>query len=144
MKRLIILLAMAIPMCLAAADVKNGATRFLGVWQQVQTSQSDGHVMLLPVWKVMQSDGSFCTFLIANQNGQSIITNQGRFEEKNDSILVESVLGSITDPELVGKNNMLTYHFKDKDSVHVSYRMPGASREGHEDWVRVKLEMPKQ
>ena len=100
--------------------------------------------MLLPVWKVMQSDGSFCTFLIANQNGQSIITNQGRFEVKNDSILVESVLGSITDPELVGKNNMLTYHFKDKDSVHVSYRMPGASREGHEDWVRVKLEMPKQ
>ncbi len=144
MKRLIILLAMAIPMCLAAADVKNGATRFLGVWQQVQTSQSDGHVMLLPVWKVMQSDGSFCTFLIANQNGQSIITNQGRFEVKNDSILVESVLGSITDPELVGKNNTLTYHFKDKDSVHVSYRMPGASREGHEDWVRVKLEMPKQ
>ena len=143
MKRLIILLAMAIPMCLAA-DVKNGATRFLGVWQQVQTSQSDGHVMLLPVWKVMQSDGSFCTFLIANQNGQSIITNQGRFEVKNDSILVESVLGSITDPELVGKNNTLTYHFKDKDSVHVSYRMPGASREGHEDWVRVKLEMPKQ
>ena len=100
--------------------------------------------MLLPVWKVMQSDGSFCTFLIANQNGQSIITNQGRFEVKNDSILVESVLGSITDPELVGKNNTLTYHFKDKDSVHVSYRMPGASREGHEDWVRVKLEMPKQ
>lgn len=144
MKRLIILLAMAIPMCLAAADVKNGATRFLGVWQQVQTSQSDGHVMLLPVWKVMQSDGSFCTFLIANQNGQSIITNQGRFEVKNDSILVESVLGSITDPELVGKNNMLTYHFKGNDSVHVSYRMPGASREGHEDWVRVKLEMPKQ
>lgn len=144
MKRLIILLAMAIPMCLTAADVKDGATRFLGVWQQVQTSQSDGHVMLLPVWKVMQSDGSFCTFLIANQNGQSIITNQGRYEVKNDSILVESVLGSITDPELVGKNNTLTYHFKDKDSVHVSYRMPGASREGHEDWVRVKLEMPKQ
>ena len=125
---------------LASAD--NGKD-LQGIWQQVQTSCTDGHTMLLPVWKVMQADGTFCTFLIANQSGQSIITNEGRYEVKDDSTVVEQVTGSITDPELVGTHNKLTYTFKGKDAMHVSYRMPGASRDGHEDWVRVKLEMPK-
>ena len=144
MKRLLLILAMATPLGLVAAGNENKPKHPLtGVWQQMQTSQSDGHAMLLPVWKVMQADGTFCTFLIANQTGQSIITNQGRYEVTSDSTLVETVSGSITDPELVGKGNRLTYTFKNKDTMHVSYRMPGASHDGHEDWVRVKLELPK-
>ncbi len=127
---------------LTAAHADN-ANDLVGVWQQVQTSKTDGHVMQLPVWKVMQADGSFCAFLIANQQGQSIITNQGRYSVENDSVLTEHIEGSITDPELVGKGNRIAYRFEGKDKLHISYRMPGASHDGHEDWVRVKLEMPE-
>lgn len=145
MKRLFTLFVMVLAwgtMAWASSD-KEANRHFVGVWQQVQTSHADGHLMLLPVWKVMQADGTFCTFLIANQNGQSIITNQGSYTVTNDSIVVEHITGSITDPALVGKGNRLTYHFNGRDKVHVSYRMPEASRAGHEDWVRVKLEMPE-
>lgn len=145
MKRLLLLLSMMAPLGIMASShtEKDNAHKFIGVWQQVQTSKSDGHAMLLPVWKVMQSDGTFCTFLIANESGQSIITNQGRYTVSNDSIVVEHITGSITDPALVGKDNNLTYHFKTHDKLHVSYHMPEASRAGHEDWIRVKLEMPR-
>ena len=147
MKRLFPLLAMMSVtiglMGSTLADSKESVKHLVGVWQQVQKSKTDGHIMLLPVWKVMQSDGTFCTFLIANQSGQSIITNQGRYTMTNDSVVVEHITGSITDPELVGKGNHLTYHFKGKDEVRVSYRISEASREVHENWIRVKLEMPK-
>ena len=65
-----------------------------GVWQQVQVSKHDGHTIHLPVWKVMQNDGTFCTFLIASQKGTCIITNEGRYEVTSDSTFVEYVTGS--------------------------------------------------
>lgn len=51
-----------------------------GIWQQVQVSKTDGHTMLLPVWKVLRSDGTFSTFLIVNRSGQSVITNEGTYK----------------------------------------------------------------
>ena len=144
MKKTFFLLAALLPAALCATSSHDNATDLIGVWQQVQTSKTDGHLMQLPVWKVMQKDGTFCTFLIANEHGQSVITNQGRFTVVNDSTVTEHINGSITDPELVGKENRITYHFDGKDKIHVSYRMPGATRDGQEDWVRVKLEMPRR
>ena len=99
--------------------------------------------MQLPVWKVLQSDGRFCTFLIANQIGQSIITNQGTYQRTDETTCVEHIEGSITDPELVGKQNTLTLQFKSDDLLEVTYRIPGATRDGHEVWRRVKLELPQ-
>lgn len=142
MKTMITLLALLATAGSMSAENKYGE-RFEGVWQQVQYTKPDAAPIRLPVWKVMQTDGSFCTFLIANQSGKSIITNEGTYKVTSDSMVVEHVTGSITDPTLVGKNNRITYQFKDKDEVNVTYRMPGASRDGHETWVRVKLEMPE-
>lgn len=138
---LFLLLALLAPLSLSA---QKSLSDVAGVWQQVQQAKGDGHLMKLPVWKVMQNDGSFCTFLIANESGQSIITNQGRYELTSDSTIVEHITGSITDPELIGLSNTLTYQFRDSDKMDVSYRVPGASRENHEKWVRVKLEMPEE
>lgn len=115
-----------------------------GVWQQVQVSKHDGHTIHLPVWKVMQNDGTFCTFLIASQKGTCIITNEGRYEVTSDSTFVEYVTGSITDPSLIGRGNKITYHFSERDKIEVSYRLPGAKRDGRETWVRVKLEVPEE
>lgn len=118
--------------------------KLVGVWQQVQRDAQNGRQMNLPVWKVLQADGTFCVFLIADKSGQCIITNEGRYEVKNDSSLVERVTGSITDPSLVGIGNELTYKFIGKDEMHVTYRMPSATTDANETWVRVKLEWPKQ
>lgn len=142
MKTMITLLALLATAGSMSAENKY-EERFEGVWQQVQYTKPDAAPIRLPVWKVMQTDGSFFTFLIANQSGKSIITNEGTYKVTSDSTVVEHVTGSITDPTLVGKNNRITYQFKDKDEVNVTYRMLGASRDGHETWVRVKLEMPE-
>lgn len=139
--KIFLLLTLIIPASLNAQKVQTVIT---GVWQQVQHAKSDGHLMKLPVWKVMQNDGTFCTFLIANESGQSIITNQGRYEQTNDSTVTEHITASITDPELVGKSNTLTFRLRDTDHMAVSYCVPGSSRTNHETWVRVKLEMPDE
>lgn len=124
----------------ALADKK---APFEGIWQQVQFAKTDGHPMILPVWKVMRSDGTFSTFLIATRSGQSIITTEGSFKVANDSTFVENITGSLTDPQLKGKSNKLIFHFLDEDTMNVSYRMPGSTRDAHERWIRVKMERPK-
>lgn len=139
--KLFLLLALLAPL---GASAQGSRPAITGVWQQVQQAKGDGHLMKLPVWKVMQNDGSFCTFLIANESGQSIITNEGRYEQTNDSTIVEHITGSITDPDLIGKSNTLTYQLRQADQMSVSYTVPGSSRANHETWVRVKLEFPEE
>lgn len=125
-------------------NAQRSQTGIAGVWQQVQQAKSGGRLMKLPVWKVMQNDGSFCTFLIANESGQSVITNEGRYEQTSDSTITEHITGSITDPELIGKSNTLTFQLRDTGHMAISYCVPGSSRTNHETWVRVKLEMPEE
>lgn len=138
--KLFILLAVLAPLGLFAQHTSPETLQ--GVWQQVQTAKNDGHIIRLPVWKVLQGDGSFCTFLIGDETGLSIITNQGRYEVESDSTFDEHVTGSITDPQLVGKSNRLYYELQGNDLMRVRYRVPGASRDGRETWVRVKLQVP--
>ena len=138
-KRFVFLLCM-MPMALWAQT--DAAPQLAGVWQQIQVVKQKQHPVKLPVWKVLQESGAFCTFLIANQSGQSIITNEGRYERLNDSTYVEHVTGSITDPDLVGHDNVISYRFKGPDRLEVHYQIPGATHEGRETWVRVKLQMP--
>ena len=61
------------------------------VWQQVQPATETTPEMKLPVWKVMQNDGTFCTFLIANKKAQCVITNEGTFRLTSDSTFVEHI-----------------------------------------------------
>lgn len=138
----ILFLALLAPLSMNA-DTQKPQKQLAGIWQQIQKSNKEDRIMRLPVWKVMQNDLSFCTFLIANQDGQSIITNKGTYKMTSDSTYVEHINGSITDPKLVGRDNVITYEFKGDDTLHISYQMPGASKRGHETWVRVKLEYPE-
>ena len=114
-----------------------------GIWQQTQLDPQSGRMINLPVWKVLENDGSFHVFLIADAKCQCIITNQGKYSIKSDSTFVEHVTASITDANLVGRNNTITYHFDGDDKMNVTYQMPYASSQAKETWIRVKLEMPK-
>lgn len=137
-------LALSLFLCIGAyADKIKNADKLVGIWQQVQKAKEDNRVVRLPVWKVMQSDGHFSTFLIANEQAQSIITNRGEFKVTSDSTLIEYVKGSITDPMLVGKSNKISYQLIDDDTMRITYKLPNAMREGNETWVRLKLEIPE-
>ena len=144
MKKLLFLLLAAPLMGLQVMANSVKPESLEGIWQQVQVSKTDGHTMLLPVWKVLRSDGTFSTFLIVNRSGQSVITNEGTYKMVNDSTIVEHITGSITDPQLMGKDNQLIFRLADNDTLQVSYKMPGHTREAHEKWIRVKLERPRK
>lgn len=118
----------------------------VGIWQQTQKVEKENgksRILNLPVWKVMQSDGQFSTFLIPNRKGASIITTQGTFTVTSDSTYTENIQNSITAPELIGKGNPMTYRFLTDDYIEVRYRLTGAKKEAVEVWRRIQLEWPR-
>lgn len=139
----ILLLALLAPLFVCAQNT-NSKAELVGVWQQMGQPEYNRPPMRLPVWKVIQNDGTFCTFLIANQEAQSIITNQGTYSVTSDSTVVEHVTGSITDPDIVGKDNAINFQMRGKDFIHITYRTSAAEQVTHETWVRVKMEVPRQ
>lgn len=148
MKRLLLSLFAAL-LTLGLAAQRHGTVdaRFVGIWQQQQMVKNDKgepRLIRLPVWKVYSVDGVFTTFIIANRTAQSVITMQGRFAILNDSICEEHVGGSITAPDLVGVRNPIVYHFDGPDHMKVSYTLPGRDGSASEQWVRVKMEMPRR
>lgn len=142
MKQLLFILCFLTSLGLSA-DTQKKRAALTGLWQQVGVDPHDGRQMRLPVWKVLQEDGHFFIFLIANQHAQSIITNRGTYKPATDSTYVEHITGSITNTEMVGRSNTITYRFLDKDRIEVSYNLPEAPGVARETWVRVKLELPK-
>lgn len=143
MKKFLLTLALLAPLSMSAEPTKKKG-ELAGIWQQVDTNEQDGNMMRLPVWKVLQKDGSFCVFLIAGKSGQSIIANQGTYAQTSDSTYTERLTGSITNDELVGKENTIVYHFASKDRLLVKYQLPGSKVTAVETWVRVKLEYPEE
>ena len=91
----------------------------------------------------MQNDGTFCTFLIANNKAQCVITNEGTFRFTSDSTFVEHINGTIVNPDLIGKNNKITIVAAEKDRIQITYRLQPDGGEAKETWIRVKLEIPE-
>ena len=143
MKKLsLILLALFAPLCIWA-QAQPEPNQLTGIWQYVQTDNAGQNVQRFPVWKVMENDYTFQTFILANPEAYSVVTNQGTYHVLSDSVFVEHITGSITDKNLIGKDNRISYVFEGTDTLHVTYRLPGAQTDGQECWVRVKLEYPQ-
>ena len=142
MKKVLSLLVLLFPLMLNAAPTTK-KVKLEGVWQQVQPATETTPEMKLPVWKVMQNDGTFCTFLIANKKAQCVITNEGTFRLTSDSTFVEHINGTIVNPDLIGKNNKITIVAAEKDRIQITYRLLPDGGESKETWIRVKLEIPE-
>ncbi len=118
----------------------------VGIWQQTEKVQKDNgkeQMLNLPVWKVIEEDNKFSTFLIPNRKGAAIITTQGTYTVSSDSTYTEHIQNSITAPELIGKGNAMKYRFLTEDYLEVRYTMPGAKSEAVEVWRRIHLEWPR-
>ena len=137
MKRFFLLLTITAMSSIACLTAQNIPERFAGIWQQKQKiTEKNGseRIVHLPV----------CTFLIANRKGESIITTKGTFAITDETTYVEHITGSITDPSLVNKDNIIKYTFTTDNTMTLTYRMPGAAKEAVEMWTRVKMAMPGQ
>ena len=69
---------------------------------------------------------------------------KGTFAITDETTYVEHITGSITDPSLVNKDNIIKYTFTTDNTMTLTYRMPGAAKEAVEMWTRVKMAMPGQ
>lgn len=122
------------------------AERLIGVWQQYQETIDDKgnkRMMHLPVWKVLQSDGQFCTFLIANASGSCLMTNKGTYEVVGEHVYNEKIEKSIVNSKLVGKTNPIHFKYEGKDRLVITYQMPGVAHAAVEIWQRVKMSLPR-
>lgn len=135
------LLSIVFSLCLFAGVQAQSQHPLMGVWQQ-QTQERGGRVINLPVWKLIQGDGTFCTMLIINRDAKTIKSMEGSYTILSDSTYAEHVTASVFNPELKGKASTLHYKFITPDQVVITYQMPGALTASSEIWARVKLEVP--
>lgn len=146
MKHLFFTLLACLACCTATLKAQSQASNnFVGIWQQRQVTIGDngtGHFIKLPVWKVYESNGTFCIFLIANQKADCIKVTEGTYSVVNDSIYEEHISGSLTNSNLVGRSNKIKYTFATPDELVISYNISNAPNDSHESWVRVKMQVP--
>lgn len=146
MKRILFLTLVMAVFCIGIVHAQQTADkRLYGVWQQEQTARDNNgkqRIIHLPVWKVIEGNGTFYTFLIAGRDGRSMKMNEGTWTGVSDSIITEHVNRSLTAPQLNGCDNTIRYHFVDTNLIKIVYRLPNATRDAHETWRRVTMELP--
>lgn len=135
------LLTLFFALCLCLGIQAQNMHPLMGIWQQ-QSQDRDGRVINLPVWKLIQGDGTFCTMLIINRDAKTIKSMEGTYAITSDSTYIESVSKGIFNPELNGKASTLRYKFLTPDQVVITYQMPNQLTATSEIWGRVKLEAP--
>lgn len=128
-------------LCLALGLAAQSRHPLMGVWQQ-QTQQGGGRIVNLPVWKLIQGDGTFCTMLIVNTEAKTIKSMEGTYTITSDSTYAEHVAVNVFNPELNDKESTLHYKFLTPDQLIITYQLPGALTPGSEIWKRVKIETP--
>lgn len=117
-----------------------------GIWQQVVMEHREGghpHFNMVPVWKVIHSDGTFDTFLVVNSEGFALKAYEGTYTVTSDSTYTEVVTATSADSTLIGKDNVMHYRFLSPDMVFVYYQEAGADDVTHEAWRRVGFDMPR-
>lgn len=146
MKRKIVLLACLITLIAAnqlqAQPIQN---KLIGVWQMCYPKTTDGatRMVYMPVWKNINDDGTFCTFMWQNGQNSAVITNRGSYKVETNNQYTEYVAETSTSPRIAQKENKLTFNFHGNDLLEVSYRIPGANEDGIELWKRIKVDSPE-
>ena len=133
-----------LPLCLLAlAPIAAFAQQhpLMGLWQlQVQDGRHGKlQLMDVPVWKSIDGDGTFRTFMIG-ERAHCFITQSGTYAIRSDSTYAEQVLENTFDPEMVGVVNVLTYTLFDDNMLVVSFMSKGEQQ--YEMWRRVVSEQP--
>ena len=137
LKQLLPLLLLALsPLALSAQQHP-----LMGLWQlQVQDGRRGKMQMMdVPVWKSIDGDGTFRTFMLG-EKAHCFITQTGTYAIRSDSTYAEQILENTFDAEAVGTVNMLTYSIVNKDMLVVSYVQRGETQ--YEMWRRVVAETP--
>lgn len=115
----------------------------VGVWQMGGELKMGENVRtyFFPTMKVYNEDGTF--FVIrCLEKGPFIITLYGNYKLGKDGKFTEYIVGSISDPGLVGTKTDLEYSLeKDNNKLEIRYKLAGTDNWSSETWVRVISKM---
>lgn len=143
MKRFITLMtSVLIGLSLCAKEPQDMSKyKLCGIWQNCYISVEDNKpvVHFTPYMKALNSDGKFVNMGLATGGRCCFITTMGEWSvsSDSDSVYVEHINRSITEPGITGRDNKIHFHMQGDDFVVLKYKIPGNQQWGTEYWVRV-------
>lgn len=118
----------------------------VGVWQMGGELKMGENVRtyFFPTMKVYNEDGTF--FVMRSlEKGPFIITLYGNYELGKDGKFTEYVIGSMSDPKIVGTKTDLEYTLEnDNNKLEIRYKLATADKWASETWVRVISKLPSK
>lgn len=69
---------------------------------------------------------------------------KGTYRLDDEHSYTETITHSLTDPKLIGKENLLQYSFMNDNTLLVSYQLPGSNQMGREIWMRMVMPVLKE
>ena len=118
--------------------------KLAGIWQQVYKKTADQELVYLPVWRVMQGDGHFLSFVIAKPNAPAFLIMEGNFHSaKRDGLFMQKVMKSLTNPELEGLEIAIEYTLLEPNLMEIRYMLPNQDNPIVESWQRIQMKVPE-
>lgn len=118
--------------------------KLAGIWQQVQRNSADQTLVYLPVWRVMQGDGHFLSFVIAKPNAPAFLIMEGNFHSaKRDGLFLQRIHKSLTNPELEGLEIPIEYVLIEPNLMEIRYMIPSQDKPIVESWERIQMKVPE-
>lgn len=111
-----------------------------GFWQLCTFQKDDkGEVALhlAPVLKCFSADGAYTTLITKTTAGGSLISETGRVEKLNDSVLVLTPR-SMRHNELQSKPDTVTFHLQGAQWIVIDCKEDGEATSNHEIWMRLR------
>ncbi len=119
----------------------------VGIWQMVlpaNVSNTDFSLRYLPVFKVLNSDGTFCNMQFPGQGRRALFNQEGTYVIDTDSTYTERIVKS-PHADYKGISNPLKYKVtEDKKMLFTQYWNPTAEEWMPEMWLRVETPEGKE
>lgn len=141
MKRFItLMMSVLVGMSLFAKEPKDMSKyKLCGIWQNcyISIEKNKPVVHFTPYMKALNSDGKFVNMGLETGSRCCFIATMGEWSMVSDSVYVEHIDRSITDPGITGRDNKIYFRMQGDDFVVLKYKIPGNKNWGTEYWVRV-------
>lgn len=110
-----------------------------GVWQlSIPSSRGDeATVNFIPVWKIYYPDGQFAVMAWKSEKESAYITNHGTYTLEGDSVIVENVAYSSTNPQITGQQNRISTEYIGNDCMLAKLYVQSTGARWEELWKRM-------
>ncbi len=138
-------------MCAYSQDKTEAQHPLVGIWQMfIPVKADDGNrIIMQPIFKIIKNDGTYTVMagevVSTRINGNNVpnlpfvITQEGRYEIKNDSTYHEQIDKHYSNPLMEHTTSIINFSFGDtaKQFIHINVTSPATNFKGSEIWHRV-------